>query len=78
MSKIAIYIILSLIYAISVSAIICLFWLCLKWHKAYKRLLEKYNSTKKENIKLQHEVYKLHYNTPNVDTKRKENKNGNK
>lgn len=78
MSKIAIYIILSLIYAIIMAAIVGLCILCIKWHRAYCRLLAKYKSIKKENIKLQHEVYKLHYNTPNVDAKRKENKNGNK
>lgn len=71
MTKIAIYIILSLIYAIILAAIVGLCVLCIKWHKAYCRLLAKYKSTKKENINLQHEIYKLQFYTPNTTQKGK-------
>lgn len=44
---------------------------CKKWHNAYMRLKETYEKTKSENIKLQHEVYRLHYRLPSVDKKKK-------
>ena len=54
----------------------CVF--CSRWHNAYLKLKNKHELTKKENIKLQHEVYKLTYITPSVDTKKGKRKNGTK
>ena len=44
---------------------------CSRWHKAYLKLKAKYDSTKNENIKLQHEVYKLTFILPEENNKKK-------
>lgn len=78
MNTITVYIIFALLLSLSISitAMACMF--CSRWHKTYLKLKAKYDSTKNENIKLQHEVYKLTYITPSVDTKKGKRENGTK
>ena len=78
MNTITVYIIFALLLSLSIAitAMACAF--CYKWHNAYLKLKDKHELTKKENIKLQHEVYKLTYITPSVDTKKGKRENGTK
>lgn len=62
---------LLLVFAILIATIMA--YLCKKWSKAYYTLKKKYNQMYKENIKLQHDVYRLTYITPDVETKKGEN-----
>ena len=78
MHTIIVYIIFALLLSLSIAitTMACVF--CSRWHNAYLKLKTKYDSTKNENIKLQHEVYKLTYITPSVDTKKGKRENGTK
>lgn len=78
MDRIVVYIAFALLLSLSIAitAISCV--LCRRWHKAYLKLKSKYETTKNENIKLQHEVYRLTYVTPDIDKGKEENKNGRK
>lgn len=62
---------LILLLSIMITIISCI--ICGRWQKAYIKLKNKYDETKKENIKLQHDVYRLTYITPDVKTKKGEN-----
>lgn len=78
MGNIIVYLIFSLLLALSIAicTMACVF--CSKWHKAYLKLKNKHEMLKKENIKLQHDVYRMTYITPDVDTKKGRNINGTK
>ena len=78
MNTITVYIIFALLLSLSIAitTMACVF--CSRWHNAYLKLKNKHELTKKENIKLQHEVYKLTYITPSVDTKKGKRENGTK
>lgn len=78
MDRLVVYIVFALILSISIAitTMACVF--CSRWHNAYLKLKTKYDSTKNENIKLQHDVYRMTYITPDVDTKKGRNGNGTK
>ena len=78
MDKIAVYIIFALLLSLSIAISAVGFACCKRWHKAYCKLKDKYEIVKKENIKLQHDVYRMTYITPDVDTKKGRNGNGTK
>lgn len=78
MNTITVCIIFALLLSLSISitAMACVF--CHRWHNAYLKLKDKHEMVKKDNIKLQHEVYKLTYITPSVDIKKGKSENGTK
>lgn len=78
MANIMVCLMVSLLLALSIAvcAMACVF--CSRWHKAYLKLKNKHEMLKKENIKLQHDVYRMTYITPDVDTKKGRNGNGTK
>lgn len=55
-----------------------LFYLTLlgKWKKAYTNLVEHAKNLKADNIKLQHDVYRLTYIVPETENKKGRKKNG--
>ena len=73
-----VYIIFALLLAFAISIATIMACLCKKWREAYLRLIQKYEKIYSENIRFQHEIYKLTYITPSVDTKKGKNGNGTK
>ena len=73
MENTTVYLLVALLLSLSItiSVIACVF--CRRWREAYRNIKCKYNNIKKENIRLQHDVYRLTYITPDVETKKGEN-----
>lgn len=61
--------------ALIVINMICLNLLS-KWRNAYVNLVEHAKNLKSENIKLQHDVYRLTYIVPETENKKGRKKNG--
>lgn len=72
MENTTVYLLFALLLSLSIttSVIACVF--CRRWREAYQKIKCKYNNIKKENIKPQHDVYRLTYITPDVETKKGE------
>lgn len=67
MANIIVYLIFSVLLALSIAISVVGFVCCKRWRKAYNKLKFKYETTYIENIRLQHKIYKLTYVTPSVD-----------
>ena len=70
METVVIYVVFGIIIFISIATTTIACILCKKWREAYLRLTQKYEKIYSENIRFQHEIYKLTYITPSVDTKK--------
>ena len=71
MANIVVYIIFPLVLSLSIAISAAAFVCCKKWRTAYDKLKLKYQETYSDNIRYQHEIYKLTYITPSVsDTKK--------
>lgn len=73
-----VYIIFALLLAFAILIATIMACLCKKWSKAYYTLRKKYNQMYKENIKLQHDLYRKTYIIPSTNNKEGEKKNGTK
>ncbi len=65
-----IWIIIASAIALIVICIACV--LAHKWHYAYCSIRKRYQRLQSENIRLQHEVYKLNYNVPTISKGKRE------
>ena len=73
-----VYIIFALLLAFAILIATIMACLCKKWSKAYYTLRKKYNQMYKENIKLQHDLYRKTYIISSTNNKEGEKKNGRK
>lgn len=73
-----VYIIFALLLAFAILIATIMAYLCKKWSKSYYTLRKKYNQMYKENIKLQHDLYRKTYIIPSTNNKEGEKKNGTK
>lgn len=65
-----IWIITTSVIALIVICIACI--LAHKWYYAYCSIRKRYQKLQSENIRLQHEVYKLSYNVPTITKGKRE------
>jgi len=77
MDKIMVYIIFALLLLLSITITAVAFIVAKRWREAYLKLKERHNATKMENVKLQHDLYRLTFKVPNVGEKKGKNGNGN-
>lgn len=63
----------AIIVAILAVIAICIAYILVhKWHYAYCSIKARYQKLQSENIRLQHEVYKLSYNVPTITKGKRE------
>jgi hypothetical protein len=76
--KIIACIVVSLLIVVVASVISVLLCACVNWRNAYRKLQKENKLLKNENVKLQHDVYKLTYMAKYGKTTKGEKENGKK
>ena len=73
--NVGIYILFVVLVSLSMgtTAVSCV--LCKRWHEAYLKLKKRYNYERAENIRLQHEIYRYTYISPETYKKKGNNEN---